>query len=107
VTAPEELFHLVRRDEWARAEAAGRYAPASLDAEGFIHLSTARQLPRTAARFFAGQGDLLVVTVRADLLTAPLRFDPVDTDDGREAFPHLYGPLNLDAVIAVTPWSVP
>jgi uncharacterized protein (DUF952 family) len=101
------VFHLVARDEWAAAESSGRYAPASLDQEGFIHFSTARQVAETAARFFAGRADLLLVEVRADLLTAPLRFDEVDTGDRRESFPHLYGPLNLDAVVAVKPWSAP
>jgi len=97
------LFHLVGRDEWALARAAGTYAPASLALEGFIHFSTAEQLAGSAARYFAGRGDLVVVTVDQERLAAPLRFDPV----GDEAFPHLYGPLNLDAVIDVTPWPPP
>jgi uncharacterized protein (DUF952 family) len=97
------LFHLVGRDEWALAAAAATYAPASLALEGFIHFSTAEQLAGSAARFFAGRGDLVVVAVDPERLAAPLRFDPV----GGEAFPHLYGPLNLEAVIDVTPWAPP
>ena len=93
------LHHLVGRDEW-EGVGEGDYAPASLAHEGFIHLSTAAQLPRTAARFFAGRGDLLVVTVDEARLRAPLRFEPVDGDE----FPHLYGPLNRDAVVDVRPW---
>ncbi len=94
------LHHLVAEEEWRRAEAAGAYAPATLDHEGFIHLSTSDQLPRTAERFYAGRTDLVVVTVREDRLRAPLRHEPADGED----FPHLYGPLNLDAVIDVKPW---
>lgn len=101
------VFHVVGRDEWALAETSGCYAPASLDQEGFIHFSTAGQVAETVARFFAGRADILLIEVRADLLTAPLRFDEVDIGDRRESFPHLYGPLNLDAVVAVTPWSAP
>lgn len=97
------LFHLVGRDEWAQAQAAGTYAPASLALEGFIHFSTAEQLAGSAARFFAGRDDLVVVAVDEQRLAATLRFDPV----GGEAFPHLYGALNLDAVIDVTPWPAP
>jgi uncharacterized protein (DUF952 family) len=95
------IHHLVGRDEWARAQAAGEYAPASLARDGFIHFSTGPQLARTAARFFAGRDDLLVVSVREDRLTAPLRVEQADGD----GFPHLHGPLNLDAVIEVVPWG--
>ncbi len=97
------LFHLVGRDEWARARVVGEYAPVSLAQEGFIHFSTAEQLGRTAARFYAGRDDLLVVTVDEALLAAPLRFEQVDG----EAFPHLFGSLNLDAVIDVKPLPAP
>lgn len=93
------LFHLAERDEWARARAAGEYAPASLAQESFIHFSTGEQLARTAARFYAGRDDMLVVTVDEAKLAAPLRFEQVDG----EAFPHLFGSLNLDAVIDVKP----
>ena len=95
------LHHLVADDEWRLAEAAGAYAPATLEREGFIHLSTSDQLPRTAERFYAGRTDLVVVTVHEDRLRAPLRYDPADGEE----FPHLYGPLNLDAVIDVKPWG--
>jgi len=93
------LFHLAERDEWARARAAGEYAPASLAHEGFIHFSTGEQLARTSARFYAGRDDMLVVTVDEAKLAAPLRTEQVDG----EAFPHLFGSLNLDAVIDVKP----
>lgn len=98
------LYHLVGRDEWARVGddeyADDEYAPASLALEGFIHFSTAAQLARTVARFFAGRDDLLVVTVDEARVRAPIRFEPADGDE----FPHVYGPLNLDAVVDVTPW---
>jgi uncharacterized protein (DUF952 family) len=91
------IFHLVACEQWARAEAAGSYAPVSLDNEGFIHFCTDRQLLRTADRFFADREDMLVISVREDRLHAPLRYEWVD---GQE-FPHLYGALNLDAVVDV------
>ena len=97
------LFHILRRSEWAQARRTGEYRPPSLQAEGFIHLSTARQLPATADRCFAGVPALLVLRVSRDSLRAELRFDPVDGD----AFPHLYGPLNLGAVIALAALPVP
>jgi uncharacterized protein (DUF952 family) len=72
---------------------------ASLAAEGFIHFSTERQLLRSAERFFAGRDDVVVVSVREDRLAAPLRFEVAHG----EPFPHLYGALNLDAVVDAVP----
>jgi uncharacterized protein (DUF952 family) len=91
------LFHIVSEVEWNQARALGLYRPPSLAADGFIHLSTDRQLLPTAAKWFKGQRGLLVLSIRADRLRAELRFDPV----GDQAFPHLYGPLQLDAVVDV------
>lgn len=91
------IFHILGRDEWQRAATAGTYAPAGLAKEGFIHFSTERQLLRTADCFFAGRDDLVVVSVREDRLTRPLRFEVAHG----EPFPHVYGALDLDAVVEV------
>ena len=88
------LFHLLGSAEWEAAQRAGSYRPKSLDTEGFIHLSTHRQLLRSAEKYFAGRDDLVALCIDADKLLHEVRFDPVADD----AFPHLYGPLNLDAV---------
>ncbi len=85
------LFHLLGRDDWAHACAAGIYRPASLETEGFIHFSTDRQLLGSAERFFAGRDDVLVLSVDARKLGPALRFEPV----GDKLFPHLYAPLAL------------
>jgi uncharacterized protein (DUF952 family) len=92
------LFHIVSRDEWARVHGE-RYAPASLGREGFVHLSTEAQLVRTAERFFGGRPDLLALVIREDRLASAVRFEPADG----EPFPHLYGPLDLDAIEEVAP----
>jgi uncharacterized protein (DUF952 family) len=97
--ADAELLHITSAAAWEAAKVAGRYAPASLSTEGFIHLSTARQLPGTARRFFAGQRDLVVLTVAAAALEpGALRWE--DPGEG-QAFPHLYRPLGVDEVRAV------
>ena len=90
-----ELFHITTRAAWDAARAAGEYRPESLAREGFIHLSTAAQWRATLARFFGGQRDLVLLVIRSEALRAPVRFDPADGDH----FPHLYGPLDLDAVV--------
>jgi uncharacterized protein (DUF952 family) len=80
----------------------GAYAPASFAAEGFIHCSTVEQTIPTANLFYRGQQDLMLLLIDETKLVAPLRYEaPVNVDDVRAAqtFPHIYGPLNLDAVI--------
>lgn len=86
---------------WREAEAEGRFRGAPVDlADGFIHFSTAAQARETAARHFAGQGDLVLVAVDAAAFGDALRWEP---SRGGALFPHLYGPLSLDAVRSVVP----
>ena len=91
------IFHLVAQEDWARAEILGVYCAPSLASEGFIHFSTGQQLLRSAERFYSGRDDMIAIMVREDRLTAPLRFEFAHG----ESFPHLYGALNLDAVLEV------
>jgi len=93
------ILHIAKRTAWEEARATGTYAPASLAADGFIHFSDVDQVVRVANLGFPGVGDLVLLCVLADRLSAPLRYEAGDGDD--ERFPHLYGTLNLDAVIDV------
>ena len=93
------LLHITTRSAWAAALACGSYEPASLAAEGFVHLSTPEQIFGTAERYYRGVADLVVLYVDPARLTAPLRWD--FAPDRGEPFPHLYGPLNTDAVRTV------
>lgn len=95
------VFKIVGVAAWAEAEAAGRFTGAPVDvADGYIHFSTAEQVRETASRHFASQKDLLLVAVEADALGPALRWEP---SRGNALFPHLYGPLPLDAVRWTTP----
>lgn len=86
---------------WREAERVGVFAGAAIDLEdGYIHFSTAAQAPETAARHFGGQGDLVLVAIDAGALGDGLRWEP---SRGGDLFPHLYGPLRLDAVRWVRP----
>ena len=86
---------------WREAERVGVFAGAAIDLEdGYMHFSTAAQAPETAARHFAGQGDLVLVAIDAGALGDGLRWEP---SRGGDLFPHLYGPLRLDAVRWVRP----
>lgn len=91
------LFHLTTAQIWTVAQQARLYRADSLRTQGFIHLSTAAQWPRTARRFYSGQSGLLLLTLDASRLRSPVRFEQADG----EAFPHLFGPLGLEAVTRV------
>ncbi|MBX9634221.1 MAG: DUF952 domain-containing protein, partial [Magnetospirillum sp.] len=95
------IYHMCRAEEWQAAQAAGAYAGSSQDAaDGFIHFSTASQVIESAAKHRAGQSGLVLLAVDAVRLGAPLRWEP---SRGGQLFPHLYGSLPLNAVVAVTP----
>lgn len=92
------IFHVVDRQTWHTAVARGEYQPASLRSEGFVHCSFADQLPGTLRRHFAGVPDLLVLELDASRFHDVLRVE--DTTGDGESFPHLYGPVPIDAVVA-------
>jgi len=95
------IYHMSRRDEWEAAVVAGRYHGSSQDlADGFIHFSTADQILASAAKHRAGQDDLVLVATDVDALGAALKWE--SSRDG-QLFPHLYGPLDLAAVLATHP----
>ena len=94
------IFHITTSSAWDEACANGAYEPPSLKREGFIHLSLPDQVVGVANRAFRGHPDLVLLCVIAERLAA-VRYE--HAEDAGEAFPHLYGPLNLDAVASVIP----
>ena len=93
------IYHLVPRPVWEKAAGAA-YEADSLAAEGFIHCSHAGQVARSANRFYADADELLLLHIDPGRLTSPLRDEPAGSG---ESFPHVYGPINRDAVVAVRP----
>ncbi len=89
-------YKLVDGREWQAARADGVYRGSVLDrADGFIHLSTAEQLPGTAGKHYAGREDLRLVEVDLTTLADTLRWEP---SRGGALFPHIYGDLPMTAV---------
>jgi len=95
------IYHITSRAEWQRALEEGQYSAPSLNQEGFIHASTGEQVAGTANLFFQGQADLVLLVINTSLLRSEVRFDPVQTHGPEQFFPHIYGPINLDAVTEV------
>lgn len=96
------IFHITRSAAWEAARAVGSYTADTLASEGFIHFSTREQVLGVANTLFHGQAGLLLLAVDPVRLSAELRYEEAHPG---QFFPHLYGPLNLDAVVAVYPFS--
>lgn len=100
------IYHITSRLEWDEACALGEYRAPSLQSQGFIHFSDVSQILKVANAIYRDQKDLLLLAIDKRQLLAPLRYEPPDTSipaehyDG-ELFPHLYGGLNLSAVMRV------
>jgi uncharacterized protein (DUF952 family) len=92
------IYKILSVADWETAQQAGRFDGSADDRrDGFIHFSDRKQVIGTAAKYFAGQSGLLLLTVDPGQL-ADLRWEK-SRDDA--LFPHLYGPLALDAVARV------
>ncbi len=98
-TAPTtaEILHITTSDEWDLASARGSHTAHSLYTDGFIHCSTREQLSATLERHFKGKRDLVVLTIDPTKLQPPLRWEPAHG----VLYPHIFGPINLDAIINV------
>lgn len=101
------IFHITSHKAWTEAQAQGEYTAPSLSIEGFIHCSTISQVLPVAENFYKGQKGLVLLVIDPALLSSMLRWElpferilPPGIAEG-ETFPHIYGPLNLDAVVKV------
>ena len=103
------IYHIASRTAWQAAKRRGSYRPPSLTSEGFIHCSRRDQILSVANDFYRGETDLLLLCIDEGKLAADLRWEapahpqPVSAaaTSREETFPHLYGPLNLEAVAGV------
>jgi uncharacterized protein (DUF952 family) len=95
------IYKVFRPSEWAELDAVGETPGSPADrADGFVHFSTAEQLPGTLERHFAGETDLILAAVDAHLAGPALRWEP---SRGGALFPHLHRPLNRADLL----WSRP
>ncbi len=100
------IYHVTTAEEWKAAEekarlsgAQGSYEAGSLKAEGFIHCSEEHQVAGVLERYFAGQDNLVKLVIDTTKLTS--RYIQEWSPSTRDTFPHIYGPINMDAVIDV------
>ena len=103
------IYHITTHAAWQAAQSHGSYRAESLATEGFIHCSTRRQVLHVANSIYRGADELLLLQIDESSLQAPLVWeapahpDPAKADEfsDRGKFPHIYGALNLDAVVGM------
>jgi len=98
---PEFIYKIVSAQSLAAAQRSGTFTGMPIDEkDGYIHFSTAAQLPETLSLHFQGQGDLALLAVRSSDVGAMLRWEP---SRGGQLFPHVYGAFPMSAVA----WNAP
>jgi glutathione S-transferase len=101
---PGPLLHLAVATEWERAEAAGTYERSTIDTsleeEGYIHCSFPEQVQATADRYYRGRDDIVLLRIDPARLGVEVVVEEARSGEG---FPHVYGPIPVDAVTAAQP----
>lgn len=98
----ERIYHLTALEDWHQAKSSGKYKPKNFDNDGFIHCSYPYQLIEVANERFRGQADLVLLGIDR----SKLRCEIIDENlvGGTDLFPHIYGPLPLEAVVEIMPF---
>lgn len=100
------ILHITSKSEWAAAQTRGEYSAPSLQTEGFIHCSTEDQVLHVANAFYAGRTDLVLLKLDEAQLKPELKWEPpagipAPGISDSDKFPHIFGPINLNAVASV------
>jgi uncharacterized protein (DUF952 family) len=93
---PETIYHIADKHQWERAQSTGFYVHPSLNTEGFIHCSTAKQVEDTANLYFSNDDDILILHIDTSALSSEVKYEMASRG---EPFPHIYGPINIESVI--------
>ena len=94
------IYHVVTISQWQLALHQGFYEADSQAIEGFIHASKKEQVKGVLERYYQNIPDLLLLHIDETKLTAELKYELAPSVN--QSFPHIYGKLNLDAVVKTT-----
>jgi uncharacterized protein (DUF952 family) len=99
------IYHITSLRGWREAQQRGDYRAESLTTEGFIHCSTKAQVLPVSEKYYQGQRGLFVLEIDPDLLSSELKWEPPaegapppGVPEG-DSFPHVYGPIDLNAIV--------
>lgn len=90
------IYHIVLPEIWEAVKLNSTYTHDSLEIEGFIHCSYDHQLDGVIERYYSSAPELVILKLDVNKLTSKLVSEP---STGGEVYPHIYGPINLDAVV--------
>lgn len=91
------IYHIVLPEVWAAFDT-DLYRPSGLETEGFIHCSFADQLDGVLARYYSGAERVVILEIESDRLMSRMIKEP---STNSEIYPHIYGPVNRDAIVSV------
>lgn len=91
------IYHVTKKADWQKAISDGYYRPGSLATEGFIHNSTKEQVAGVLQRYYKNESDLILLHIDEEKLSSPLKYELAPSVN--EMFPHIFGPINIDAVV--------
>lgn len=98
------IYHITTAQEWNDSQAQNRpYEAESFPSEGFIHCSEAHQVVRVANLFFKNTPGLVLLHIETEKLSSRLVYE--NLEGGDEKFPHVYGPICLEAIAHVSPFE--
>lgn len=92
------IYHIMRQTEW-HENPRENFRPASLVKQSFIHCCTKDQILDVIRQWFPREKNLLVMEIETDKLISNLKFE--NLEKGTELFPHIYGPINTEAIIQI------
>jgi len=97
------IFHITEQSTWQEAKNNSFYEGDTLSIDGFIHCCLFEQIEDVLLNWFKGKQDVVILEIDPDILLSPIKYE--NLEGGLEMFPHVYGPINLDAVISEKPAS--
>jgi len=92
------ILHITSRNDWNKALDDGKYHPESLNTDGYIHCSKPSQIIKVANHSFNGKKGLVLLVIEPKKVKPEIKYEGAEPTD---LFPHIYGELNLDAVVSI------
>jgi uncharacterized protein (DUF952 family) len=95
------IFHITDQTTWEADKNDLTYEGDTLSSEGFIHCCFRQQIERVLLNWFEGKNNLVVLEIDPEKIRSLIKYE--NLNGGEETYPHIYGPINIDAVVSVIP----
>ena len=92
------IFHITTREKWEKSKLEGVYNHDTFESQDFIHCSTSQQVVKVANALYRAQRELVLLCIDTVRIQSEIKYERTESE---ELFPHIYGPLNINAVVKV------